>query len=254
MLTAASALKGCSIGATDGAIGEVEDFYFDDQRWTVRYLVVDTSGWLAGRRVLVSPRAVRGVDLPNKTISVNLTRAQVENSPSVDTQQPVDRRYEIEYSRYYRYPYYWTGPYAWGAEAYPLPVPPVSTPPSPGDSPELGGDPHLRSTEAITGYYIEATDGDIGHVNDVLIEDRSWMIRYVEVDTRNWWPGKKVLVSPDWITRIDWLDSKVYVGLTREAIKNGPEYKSSIPLDREYESRLYDAYRRPRYWDQSATR
>jgi hypothetical protein len=253
MLTAASDLKGCSIGATDGAIGEVEDFYFDDQRWTVRYLVVDTSGWLAGRRVLVSPRAVRGVDLPNKTISVVLSRAQVENSPSVDTQKPVDRRYEIEYSRYYRYPYYWTGPYAWGADAYPLPVAPVTSSP-PNTRVEVEGDPHLRSTQAITGYYIQATDGDIGHVDDFLVEDRTWMIRYVEVETRNWWPGKHVLVSPDWITRVDWHDSKVHVDLTRDAIKNGPEYQTTMPLDREYESRLYDAYGRPRYWDRSDAR
>jgi hypothetical protein len=249
MLRAVNDLKGCSIRATDGAIGEIDDLYFDDHVWTVRYLVVDTSGWLTGRRVLVSPWSVSALDLSDKTIAVNLTRQQVENSPGVDTAQPVDRQYEIEYSRYYGYPYYWTGPYAWGAEAYPmLPsrgeavLPPV-------DRAVPEGDPHLRSTSAVTGYYIQATDGDIGHVEDFLVEDRSWAIRYVEVDTRNWWPGKHVLVSPDWIAGVDWYDSKVHVDLTRAAVKNSPEYDSSLPLDREYEARLYDAYRRPRYWD-----
>ena len=249
MLRAVNDLKGCSIGATDGSIGEIDDLYFDDQHWTVRYLVVDTSGWLTGRRVLVSPWSVRGINLSDKTLAVNLTRQQVESSPSVDTEQPVDRRYEMEYSRYYGYPYYWTGPYAWGPEA--LPVLPSGgaavLPPVDRAVPE--GDPHLRSTSTVTGYYIQATDGDIGHVEDFLVEDGSWAIRYVEVDTRNWWPGKHVLVSPDWITGVDWYDSKVHVDLTCDAIKNSPEYDSSLPLDREYEARLYEAYRRPRYWD-----
>jgi PRC-barrel domain len=250
MLRPVSNLKGCSIGATDGVIGEVEDLYFDDQRWTVRYLVIDTSGWLAGRRVLVSPWAIRAVDVANQSIAVDLTRAQVENSPSVETQQPIDRRYEMEYSRYYGYPYYWTGPYAWGLERYPL-----TAPVAPGEPPtervEPEGDPHLRSTTAIAGYYIQAADGDIGHVEDFLVEDRSWTIRYAVVDTRNWWPGKKVLISPDWITHVDWYDSKVHVDLTRDTIKSSPEYDASLPLDREYEARLYESYRRPHYWDRS---
>jgi hypothetical protein len=251
MLRPVSDLRGCSIGATDGAIGEVVDFYFDDLHWTVRYIVVDTSGWLAGRRVLVSPWAVRGVDMDNKTIAVALTRAQVENSPGMETHEPVDRRYEMEYSRYYGYPYYWTGPYAWGMEAYPVPLSGSAALPAEPlavAEPE-GGDPHLRSTSAVTGYYIQATDGDIGHVADFLVEDRSWTIRYAVVDTRNWWPGKHVLISPDWITRVDWQDSKVHVDLARDTIKNSPEYDASLPLDREYEMRLYESHRRPHYWD-----
>ena len=222
----------------------IDDLYFDD-----RYLVVDTSNWLTGRRVLVSPWSVGAVDLSNKTIAVNLTREQVENSPGVDTRVPVDRQYEIEYSRYYGYPYYWTGPYAWGAEAYPLLPSGGAAVLPPVEEAVPQGDPHLRSASAVAGYYIQATDGDIGHVEDFLVEDRSWTIRYVEVDTRNWWPGKHVLVSPDWITRVDWQESKVFVDLTRDAIKNSPEYDSSRPLAREYESRLYEAYRRLRYWD-----
>ena len=248
MLRPVSELKGWSIGATDGAIGQVDDFYFDDQRWTVRYLVVDTSGWLAGRRVLVSPWALRAVNTEDETIAVNLTRAQVENSPGVDTQQPIDRRYEAEYSRYYGYPYYWSGPYTWGLEPFPLLAPPA--PAAPGlEHAEPEGDPHLRSTTAVTGYYIQATDGDIGHVEDFLVEDQTWTIRYAIIDTRNWWPGKKVLVSPEWITRVDWHASTVHVDLTCESIKNGPEYDPSRPLERDDEGRLYDAYRRPRYWD-----
>jgi hypothetical protein len=109
-------------------------------------------------------------------------------------------------------------------------------------------DSHLRSTEAVTGYNIEAADGEIGHVDGFLVDDEAWAIRYIEVATRNWWPGKKVLVSPAWIERVSWMESKVYVGLSREAIKNGPEYAESTPITREYENQLYVHYGRPPYW------
>ena len=113
-------------------------------------------------------------------------------------------------------------------------------------------DSHLRSSEAVTGYHIEAADGEIGHVDGFLVDDEAWAIRYIEVATRNWWPGKKVLVSPAWIERVSWTASKVYVGLTREAIKNAPEYAESMPITREYENRLYFHYGRPPYWLQEA--
>ena len=74
--------------------------------------------------------------------------------------------------------------------------------------------------KAVTGYHIEATDGEIGHVDGFVVDDEAWAIRYIEVATRNWWPGKKVLVSPAWIERVSWPDSKVYAGLSREAIKS----------------------------------
>jgi hypothetical protein len=109
-------------------------------------------------------------------------------------------------------------------------------------------DSHLRSSEAVTGYNIEAADGEIGHVNGFVVDDEAWAIRYIEVATRNWWPGKKVLVSPAWIERVSWPESKVYVGLSREGIKNGPEYVESMPITREYENRLYFHYGRPPYW------
>ena len=248
MLRTVSDLKGCSIGATDGAIGEIDEVYFDDQYWTIRYLVVDTSGWLAGRRVLISPRAVRGVDLPNKTIAVTLSREQVESGPSVDADRPVDRRYEMEYSRYYGYPYYWTGPYRWGATPYPGEAA-IAMPEVASAMPPTGGDPSLRSTRNVTGYYIEATDGDIGHVDDFIVDTAAWAIRYMLIDTRNWWPGKKVLVSTEWISRVSWPDSRVYVDMSKEAIKGAPEYDPDRPLARDYETRLFGHHHRTAYWD-----
>jgi hypothetical protein len=109
-------------------------------------------------------------------------------------------------------------------------------------------DSHLRSTKAVAGYYIDATDGEIGHVEDFIIDHDSWIIRYIEMDTRNWWPGKKVLISPRWIERVSWADSKVYVNLSQETIKSGPEYFDSVPITREYESQLYDHYKQAAYW------
>jgi sporulation protein YlmC with PRC-barrel domain len=251
MLKGVRELQGTPISATDGEIGSVDDIYFDDTGWTVRYLVVDTGRWLPGRKVLISPMAVRGKGgSGGATVPVALTKSQVENSPSVDTELPVNRQYEVEYSRYYGYPFYWSGPYRWGAVRYPDDLTatdpgPVSTGPI-----ESGGDPHLRSARDVMEYYIEATDGDIGHVEDLLLDDREWAIRYLVVDTRNWWPGKKVLISPDWIGRVRWEDSRVHVDLTREGIKSAPEYDPTRPIEREYESSLFGHHARRSYWNE----
>jgi hypothetical protein len=246
MLRTASHLKGTTLAATDGDIGSVQDLYFDDLTWTVRYLVVDTGTWLPGRQVLISPRSVGAVS-DEERIPVSLTKSQVENSPSTETDKPVDRQYEEEYSRYYGYPYYWTGPYRWGATAYPgealaLPATPDAVIPPPGD-------PSLRSVWNVMGYYIEATDGDIGHVEDFIVDTREWAIRYMIVDTRNWWPGKKVLVSPEWIREVSWPESRVYVDMSRDAIQQAPEYDPEQPLAREYEERLFGHHGRRTYWE-----
>ena len=251
MLTNATHLKGFTIRATDGELGTVDQFYFDDETWAIRYLMVETGGWLGGRQVLISPISVVHADWQAKRLDVALTKKQVENSPDIDTHQPVSRQHEAEYFGYYGYPYYWGGPYLWGPAFYPagLTVPATAS----GKRwrsriARESTDSHLRSTEAVTGYHIEATDGEIGHVDGFVVDDEAWAIRYIEVATRNWWPGKKVLVSPAWIERVSWPESKVYAGLSREAIQNAPEYSESRPITREYENRLYFHYGRPPYW------
>jgi hypothetical protein len=257
MLRSVNELKGYTIEATDGDVGEVVEFYFDDEKWTVRYLVADTGNWLTGRKVLISPVALGRVDWNSQRLRVNMPRERVENSPDIDTAKPVSRQHEAEYYNYYNYPYYWGGPYLWGPVPYPVGYPAAY--PTSGPSTvqkEIGSalreqeDVHLRSTKEVTDYYIEASDGDIGHVEDFLIDDESWTIRYMVVDTRNWWPGKKVLVSPEWIRSVSWTDSKVHVDLSRDAIKNGPEYNEAAPLDRRYEKQLYEHYHRPDYWSE----
>lgn len=256
MLHPISEVEGYKISATDGEIGAVQDFYFDDQHWVVRYLIVDTGRWLPGRKVLISPISIGRADRENQSIEVNLTKEQIQNSPDIDADKPVSRQYEASYYDYYGYPYYWGGASLLGpvalAEAETIPPPP------PNDTASEAmkrlaqgefGDPHLRSAREVTGYYIEANDGDIGHVKDFVVDDENWTIRYFLIDTKNWWPGKKVVVSPHWIERVSWSESRVYVNESRDNIQHAPEYDSIEMLNREYESRLHQHYNRPPYWD-----
>jgi len=251
MLRSMNGLLGFTIAATDGDIGGVEAFYFDDTSFTIRHLVVDTGGWLPGRKVLISPRALPALDWDGKRIKADLTKSQVEQSPNIDTDQPVSRQQEIKYHQYYGYPHYWEGPYLWGLGAYPVVGPEGALLEDERRwewAPQRPGDLHLRSSTVVIGYHIEATDGEIGHVDDFLVEDSSWAIRYMIVDTGNWWPGTKVLVSPEWVGDIAWSDSTVHVNVTREQIKESPKYDPLDPVARDYETRLHDHYRRPSYW------
>lgn len=249
MLRTAGELKGATIEAMDGDIGSVQDLYFDDRAWTVRYVVVDTGTWLPGRQVLISPFAFEAVPGALR-LRTSLTKERVQNSPSIDADRPVNRQREIEFSEYYGYPRYWVGPDRWGDLAYPL-VPPQ---PSKADQEMAArerdsGDPNLRSTRDVMGYYIHATDGDLGHVEDFLVDAETWAIRYIIVDTRNWLPGRHVLVSPEWIQRVSWEESKVYVDLSKRHIEAAPEFDPSMPLAREHEERLYDHLGRSKYWE-----
>jgi hypothetical protein len=230
--------------AKDGEVGKIKEFLFTDQNWIVRYLVADTGTWLTGRRVLLSPYAVSGEI--RDTIPLNLTRQQVENSPFPESDLPVSRQFERQYYAYYGWPMYWEGAFVWGMSSAPLhgPIEPVDPPL------EEEGDPHLRSTDAVKGYHIQARDGEIGHVQDFIIDDANWSIRYLLVDTLNWWPGKKVLIPPAWATNISWHESKVFVDLDRQSIKEAPEYDPESVLERDYEAKLYRHYNQTGYWDQ----
>jgi hypothetical protein len=244
-------LKDFAIRATDGDLGTVDDLYFDDETWAIRYLIVDTGKWLRGRRVLISPMSVVHTDWTARRLDVELTAKQVEHSPEIDTHKPVSRQHEAAYLGYYGYPYYWGGPYLWGPAFYPAGWAGSANASSEAVAERVrreSPDSHLRSTEAITGYHLEAADGEIGHVDGFVVDDQAWAIRYIEVATRNWLPGKKVLVSPAWIERVSWTESKVYTALAREAIKEAPEYIESRPVTRDYENRLYLHYRQPPYW------
>jgi len=188
-------------------------------------------------------------------LDVALTKKQVENSPDINTHLPVSRQHEIAYFGYYGYPCYWGGSDLWGAAPNPsglaIPVP-ASVEPMADSMAKQSTDSHLRSSKEVANYYLEATDGEIGGVDGYVFDDEAWAVRYIEVATRNWWPGKKVLVSPKWAERVSWEDSKVYVALKREVIKNAPEYFESTMITREFEARLYSYYGRPPYWLRTA--
>lgn len=248
MLRSLNALKGYTIGATDGDVGKVLTFYFDDEHWTVRHLVVDTGGWLGIRRVLISPIAIGQADWSNRRLSVNLTKDRVKRSPDIDLDKPVSRQYEREYYDYYSWPYYWGGTYVWGGSVYPGAL--ATAPPAGrADAAEQErDDPHLRSSDEVIGYHIQATDDEIGHVEDFLVDEETWQIRYMVVDTSNWWFGKKVLIAPTWIARVSWVDQQVSVGLLKDAVQSSPPWDPNVPVSQAYEERLYGHYGRPAYW------
>ncbi len=245
MLRSVDSLIGYKLLATDGDLGKVKDLYFDDQAWAVRYIIADTGGWLAGRRVLISPVDVGEPDWSANVLPVGMSKKQVEESPPASEEQPVSRQYEEELSAYYGWPLYWT--------PSPAGVPAQAGVPAMERAVEKAGekeqnDPHLRSAREVTGYYIEALDGEVGHVKDLIVETGPWMLRYLVADTRNWLPGRKVLIARNWIDSISWKGKKVTVDLTQEEIKGSPEYDPAQPVNRQYETRLYDYYGRPAYW------
>jgi len=245
MLSKVKTLKGYKLDGLDGEIGKVKEFYFDDHYWTIRYLVAEAGDGPSGKQVLISPYALRSVNKKEKNIAINLTKKQIEGSPTWDSDKPVSRQFEVDYYGYYGFPAYWMGPYVWG------PYPTIER-----DSKkwkevkeaEKKWDPHLRSTNHVSGYHVQASDGEVGNVEDFIIDDDTWAIRYLVINTHNWWPGKKVIVSPKWIERVSWDESKVFVNLTREAIKGSPEYTEDSLLTRDYEIGLHKHYDRQGYW------
>lgn len=243
MLQILSGLKRMSIGASDGEIGRVRDAYFDDHQWTLRYLVVSAGSWLTGRRVLISPWAIRDVDWQAQRVDVALSREQVRNSPDMDADKPLSRQYETAYSDYFGYPYYWMGMFAWG----PVPFPKegaIADPAHEAGRREKNGDPNLRSANEVERYHVEAVDGSIGHVDDFIFDDATWGLRYFVVDTRNWLPGRHVLISTDWVDRVSWEGRNAYVALTRDEVRNSPEYDAASFAEAE-EDALYRHYGRP---------
>jgi hypothetical protein len=253
MLRNAKELEHYELRARDGKIGHLVDLFFDDREWIVRYLVADTGTWLDRRKVLISPVAVSRAEWDQRLLPLNLTQEQIRNSPSVDTERPVSREHELALTHYYDWPAYW------GAAGFPdvgfaLPLVPPYIPDTqpareaaaPAPPAAVHEDPHLRSVRAVRGHTIEAKDGNVGHVEDFLIDDRSWEVRYLIVDTRNWWPGRMVIVAPQWIHDVGWEEAKVRVDLTRNAIRTSPAYDPSKPITPDYAGQLHDHYEKER--------
>ena len=235
MLWNASAIKGYAVEASDGRLGVVSDFLFEDVGWMVRWLVVDTGNWLSSRKVLLPLSALGQLDSAMHHFPVKLTMQQVKDSPDIDTERPVSRQMEADVYDYYSWNPYWSGGYIPGGY---IPI----APPTPSGSKSVDtrlkeGNPHLRSSEAVTGYHIHATDGEIGHVDDFLVDDADWSISYIVVNTGNWWPGTKVLISPRSVREIAWALGLMNLDVDRQKVKNSPVYHSSMTIDGAYEER-----------------
>jgi sporulation protein YlmC with PRC-barrel domain len=251
MIRPATTLNGYQLLARDGTVGEVRDFFFDDELWQIRYLVVDTGRWLSSRRVLIAPEVVQQPEWDAQRLPSLLTKEQVRQSPTLDDEYRITRQQESELRQHYGWGDYrrderGTAEQTGDADGlldapsdpavrdrHPDAVTPAATPGAGADA-ELAAaargaqqdrsEPHLQSVRVMNGYHVEARDGSIGHVEDVLLDVRTWEVRYLVVATRNWWPGQKVLVSPQLIDQVSWAESHVVVRMTRDEVKAGPQY------------------------------
>lgn len=252
MIRTLDELRGYDIQATDGEIGHVEDFLFDDESWTIRYFVVDTGPWLFGRKVLIAPQSVGEPSWEGGVLPVDLTKEQVEESPEVDLEQPVSRQKQAIINRHYGWQNYWATLPTGARVGAPVSAPPAEAAMATDAEEEamehLPGDPHLRSVDEVVGYNIGAVDGEIGSVDDFLVEDEKWTIRYMVVDTSTWLTGRQVLVAPEWIDNVSWERSMVQVKMGKSDIESSPEYDPDAALDREYEQRLHEHYGMTGYW------
>jgi hypothetical protein len=253
MLRSLKNMEEYKVNATDGDIGSVSDFYFDELHWTIRYLVVETGGfWDGPARVLVSPIAFREAEWATKKFHLSLTRDKVKNSPALPHDIPLSRQYEQNYFQYYNWPYYWGYGGIWGDWGTPGNL--VSVPWTKPLEQSVVDNPHLLRTLDVIGSVVVGKDKEIGHIQDFIVDDSTWTIRYVVVNTRHWWSGKSVIVSPHWISKIDGEGEKVYVDLSAQVVDNCPEWSPDQPVNREYESRLFDYYGRPAYWNEDKSK
>jgi hypothetical protein len=212
-----------------------------NRSWAVRYLEVDTGGWLSRRRVLLSPAVIGDIDEEERTVSAGLNREQVRHSPPLAPGAPVSRQHEIDLQQYYSWPAYWT------AASGPWQAAPPGPEPAPGGGAAMARvptDAGLRSVSDVAACTVNALDGEIGRVDDLILDDESWRIRYLLVDTRTWWPGRYVIVGTEWVPNGIWREDTVSVELTREAVRHSPPFDPSKPVNREYEEKLYDYYKR----------
>ena len=247
MLRSLRKIIGYTMRAIDGEMGRIGDLFFDDHTWTIRYFIIDTGKWFPGRHVLVAPSSIGEPDWETGTVPINHTMEEIRNSPGIEQDLPVSARERIDHDRYYIWAPFWTpiGSEVGGTAFAPVLENRLE------ERPEKMN-PRLRSVLEVFGYRLWTADDGIGHVTDLIGESGEWIIRYIIAGTRNWLPGRRVLISPSWVKNVDWANSSVEVELTKQQVKNSPEYDPAEPINREYEDKLYDYYGRPKYWHKGA--
>lgn len=255
MLRSLMDLEGATVHSVEREAGRVEGVYLDDAYWSVRYLVVGTGSWLAGKTVLVAPRAVRRVE--SSVVVLELTKEQLQECPGADTDKPVSRQFETEIHDFFGWPYYWEPDTFTNLTPIPVtenvygPEGRLSASERIAEKQAAGEyKAHLRCIGELGGYALEAKEGEIGHVEDFVaeIDDDGWPVRYLVVNVGKFLAGHRVLLSTEWVDRLSWEGKSVGVDLTREAVENAPPFDPSQPVNRSVEERLYDFYGRPRYW------
>jgi hypothetical protein len=246
MLTKINDLIGGKVHATDGDIGRVHDFFFDDITWTIRYMVVDTGNWLTGKNVLISCESLGTPDWDNKKFPVDLTREQVMKSPDLDTSQPVSRQYELRLHKHYGWAPYWTLGSMTGGAPLVVPVPEMES--SETETAEAA-EFNLRSVLEVTGYQVDSSGEDAGGISGLLVDTDGWALRYMVVKTGGWLSGRKVLVAVNWAEGISWPDRKVFLGLSKDKIKTSPPYDPKEEVTRKFEETFHDHYGQEGYWE-----
>lgn len=249
-------LRNFRVETKDGKRASVKDIYFDDEKFAVRYLILNSGPWKFGKKVLVSPFLVEKVEAASGWIMLKIDREGLGLCPEIDENQPISREMERQYSDRLFLPYYWGGAGLWGLYATPYGT----------YSPELrqryeyplsdighGAENHLRSAREVSGYHVNARDERLGHVDDFIIDETDWSIRYFVLHTSDWRTGKSVLVAPDWLDEILWSTKTAYFNVDRSSIEGAPVYDPARPFDKEFETRLYRHYDKPAYWDEKET-
>ena len=245
MLRSLKEVKGYSVEATDGGIGEVDDFLFHDDGFRLRYLVIDTGGFLAGRKVIIPPDALKKPEWKSRSIPVDLTKEEIEASPSLAADEPVSRQQEADLHKHFKWQPYWEGRAPGG---FPVSGTAVGTKEAESDVEEPSGDPHLRSFNEILGYAVACSDGDAGEIDDFILDDESWILRYFVIDAGGWLSDRKLILALPWVTSVDWETQGVQVDITKEELKQSPQFDPSVVLDRDFEDRLHKHFGKPGYW------
>ena len=242
-------VEGYRLSAKDGEIGHVTDLYFDDDCWAVRYLVVATGSWLFGKKVLISPNSVLKVNFDDRCIEVDLSKDQVRKSPDIDAEKPISRQQESEYHLYYNFPPYWGGVALWGRYEQPgtaADAEDAETAEGTAGHPRTSS--HLRSAKEVRGYRVVAIDGQVGHVDNFLMEVENWAIRYLVVSTGSWISRHEVLFTPKLVDKVIWAEAQVDVNASRTLIEGAPDYHRGEQIDRVYEEQLFSHYTTHPYW------
>ncbi len=240
MLRTARTLKNYKLECIDGELGKAKEFHFDTQCWIVRYLIAETGSWLAGRKILISPHAMDSIRREDQHIFIDLNKNQIKDAPLLYNNHPISREFEEENCRYYDWPIYWHSQ-SFGEQ-----------------QPRLRNrnydqwneckhdnivcDIRLRSTLEINDFHIQTLDNDIGHIEDFIIDDAAWVIRYLIVSIRSGWPEYRVLIPPQWINRISDTEGKVFVSFNRESFDQMQEYTEESLLNLNYETELCSNY------------